>query len=574
VLRKLGRLRIIPAKSPTKVSQQMNRLRVCGLLSASLLLSGAAQAQQIDPARIGQHVNTLASDAFEGRAPATPGEDKTVAYISKQYQSAGLQPGGDLMKDGKRSFAQSVPLARFEIVGAPKISVTAAGKTEAFAQGEQVALRATATGQTSIDVKNLPIVFVGYGVTAPERNWNDFKGMNVKGKLILVLVNDPDFETGEGDFGGKAMTYYGRWTYKYEEAARQGAAGILIVHETAPAAYGWAVVKSGNTNEIIDIVRPDPSKAHAPIEGWIQGDVAAGLLKSAGLDFATLKKQAQTREFKPVELKGVTFSTSYKVDARKIVSHNVVGVVPGTKYPDESIVYSAHWDHLGVGEPDAKGDKIYNGASDNATGTALLIELGRAFAAGPKPERSVVFVAVTAEEKGLLGSAYYAAHPRFPVGKIVADFNTDSIAPVGPAKDFTTGAPNAMNLIDDLIAAGQRRGLTYARSNRPDTGGGAFRSDHFSFSKAGVPALSVNSGSDLVEGGAEAKAAWQAKRGNTYHQPNDEIGADWRYDGIATTGGLLLEVGESLANSRRWPEWKADAEFKGERDKTASARAN
>jgi Zn-dependent M28 family amino/carboxypeptidase len=551
------------------------------LLSTAVVLAASVSAcqpkadkpgpQVIDANHITQDVKVLSSDAFEGRGPVSAGEDKTIAYITEQFKAAGLQPGGDL-KDGQHGWTQDVPLARFQITGAPKVSVTAGGQTLNFSQGEQVSLRATQTGQTSVDLKNVPIVFAGYGVTAPERNWDDFKGMDVKGKLLLVLVNDPDFETGKGDFGGKAMTYYGRWTYKYEEAARRGAAGLLVIHETAPAAYGWNTVKNSNTNEIYDIIRADPTQAHAQVEGWIQGDVAAGLLKSAGLDFAALKQQAQTRDFKPVELTGATFSASYAVDARKVVSHNVVAVLPGAKHPDEHVIFSAHWDHLGVGLPDATGDKIYNGAVDNATGTALLMELGRAFAKGKRPDRSLVFLAVTAEEKGLLGSAYYAANPLYPLATTVADINVDALSPVGPAKDISTSGAAPLSLVDDLAAVAQARNVAFTPPSHPETGT-FYRSDHFPFAKAGLPALSVESGEDWAEGGKAAGEAWsKAYNEQKYHQPADQMGPDWRSDGIAATGQIVFDLGAKLANSRDWPVWKDGAEFKAERDKTAAMR--
>jgi Zn-dependent M28 family amino/carboxypeptidase len=551
------------------------------LLSTAVVLAASVSAcqpkadkpgpQVIDANHITQDVKVLSSDAFEGRGPVSAGEDKTIAYITEQFKAAGLQPGGDL-KDGQHGWTQDVPLARFQITGAPKVSVTAGGQTLNFSQGEQVSLRATQTGQTSVDLKNVPIVFAGYGVTAPERNWDDFKGMDVKGKLLLVLVNDPDFETGKGDFGGKAMTYYGRWTYKYEEAARRGAAGLLVIHETAPAAYGWNTVKNSNTNEIYDIIRADPTQAHAQVEGWIQGDVAAGLLKSAGLDFAALKQQAQTRDFKPVELTGATFSASYAVDARKVVSHNVVAVLPGAKHPDEHVIFSAHWDHLGVGLPDATGDKIFNGAVDNATGTALLMELGRAFAKGKRPDRSLVFLAVTAEEKGLLGSAYYAANPLYPLATTVADINVDALSPVGPAKDISTSGAAPLSLVDDLAAVAQARNVAFTPPSHPETGT-FYRSDHFPFAKAGLPALSVESGEDWAEGGKAAGEAWsKAYNEQKYHQPADQMGPDWRSDGIAATGQIVFDLGAKLANSRDWPVWKDGAEFKAERDKTAAMR--
>jgi Zn-dependent M28 family amino/carboxypeptidase len=422
-----------------------------------------------------------------------------------------------------------------------------------------------------VTVKDAPIVFVGYGVSAPERNWDDFKGVDLKGKIALVLVNDPDFETGEGDFGGKAMTYYGRWTYKYEEAARQGALGFIVIHETGPASYGWNTVKNSNTNTVFDIIRDKPAEAHAPIEAWIQRDVTVDLFKAAGLDFEALKKQAQTRGFKPVPLKA-TFSADFAVDAQKIVSKNVVGRLTGTKRPNETIIYTTHWDHIGVGLPDAKGDRIYNGAIDNADGTATMIEIARAFGGKAKPARSVVFLAVTAEEKGLLGSEYYAANPLYPLATTVANINMDALSGAGPAKDFTTSGDAASTLQDALVEVGRAKGRSFSPDPRPEAGS-FFRSDHFPFAKRGVPAISFGSGRDLVNGGRAAGDAWaQAYTADRYHQPADELTPDMNFDGMAQDGELMLELGRRLANSTEWPSWKDGSEFKATRDATAAQR--
>jgi Zn-dependent M28 family amino/carboxypeptidase len=542
--------------------------------AAALAVCGFAIAAQpvIDASRIMGDIKVLASDAFEGRGPATRAETKTVAYLVKQMQAAGLQPAGDPKKGGGRAWTQNVPLARFRTVGPVAVSVTENGRTKTWSQGEQIAIRAAQTGQKQLTVKNAPIVFVGYGVKAPERNWDDFKGVNLKGKVALVLVNDPDFETGNGDFGGKAMTYYGRWTYKYEEAARQGAIGFLVIHETAPASYGWNTVKNSNTNEIFDIIRKNPLSAHAPLEGWVQRDAAIELVKAAGLDFEALKKQAQTRDFHPVDLKGVTFSTDYKIDAQKVISHNVVGAIPGTKHPNERVFYTAHWDHLGVGLPDAKGDRIYNGALDNASGTAMLLELARAFHAAPKPERTVVFMSVTAEEKGLLGSEYYASAPLYPLATTVGVINMDGVGPNGLAHDFTTSGNAPLTLQDELIAVGKTHDRYYSPDPRPEAGS-FFRSDHFSFAKRGVPAISFGGGRDLFEGGTAAgDAKARAYTAEKYHQPGDEFDPAWDPKGFVADGTLLFELGEKLANSRTWPEWKEGSEFKAERDKTKAMR--
>ena len=542
------------------------------LCSAAPAAMAAPPTAGIDAARLSAHVKGLASDAFEGRGPATEGEKKTIAYLTEQFKAAGVQPGGDLGKDGKRAWTQNVPLGRFEIKGPVAASLTVGGQTQALTQGEQIAIRAAQTNVDRVDIKDAPIVFAGYGVTAPERNWDDFKGVDVKGKIVVVLINDPDFETGVGDFGGKAMTYYGRWTYKYEEAARRGAAGLLIVHETAPASYGWATVKNSNTNVQFDIVRKNPSDAHPLLEGWIQRDVAVDLLKKAGLDFEALKKQAQTRDFKPVELKGATFSTGFAVDHQVIVSYNVVGLLPGTKRPDETVIYSAHWDHLGVGAPDAKGDRIYNGAVDNATGTAALLELARVYAKAPRADRSVVFLAVTAEEKGLLGSTYYAANPLYPAAKTVADINMDALDVNGLAKDITASGNGQVTLQDDLAAYAKAEGRYFTPDPTPEAGH-FYRSDHFPFAKIGVPAISIGSGQDLVKGGVAAgKAAEEAYNRDKYHQPADEWSADWDLSGQVADLELVYRLGRDLANSNKWPGWHDGSEFKATRDLTASAR--
>ena len=549
----------------------MKRLLLATALIATPMLAHAADAPKIDPAKLAAHIKILSSDAFEGRGPATAGETKTVDYIVEQMQAAGLEPGGDL-KDGKRAWTQDVPLGMFEIKGPVSAHMMVGDSHITLNQGDQISIRAAMTNVDKVSIQNAPIVFAGYGVKAPERNWDDFKGLDVKGKIVVVLINDPDFETGSGDFGGKAMTYYGRWTYKYEEAARLGAAGLLVVHETAPASYGWATVKNSNTNTMFDIVRKDPTQSHPLLEGWIQRDTAVDLFKKAGLDFDALKKTAQSRDFKPVELKGATFSADYAVDYKTIVSKNVVGKLTGAKRPDETVFFTGHWDHLGVGQPDARGDTIYNGAVDNATGIAAMLEMGRVFATGPRPDRSLIFLAVTAEEKGLLGSEYYAANPLYPLAKTVGVLNTDALDPAGPARDFTISGNAKLGLLDDLIAHGKKAGRTYTPD--PATEAGYFyRSDHFPFAKRGVPAISFGSGEDLVEGGiAAGKAFADAYRVNAYHQPADEWNDSWRLDGMTADISLIQGLGADLANSTRWPEWGEGSEFKGARDATKAER--
>ncbi|MET0372906.1 MAG: M28 family metallopeptidase [Rhizorhabdus sp.] len=538
------------------------------LAATSLIASTQSHAVSpiFDTARVSQDVKTLSDDSFEGRAPATAGETKTVDFISRQMKAAGLQPGGP----GGR-WTQDVPLLKSDIIGAPKLSMTIGGAARALSQGNEIAVRAALTGQDKVDLKAAPLVFVGYGVKAPERGWDDFKGTDLKGKIMVVLVNDPDFEGGEGGFGGRTMTYYGRWTYKFEEGARQGAAGVLVIHEYEPASYGWATIKNSNTNTMFDIVRTDPTAEHVAVEGWIQRDLAADLFKAAGLDLEAMKKAAQKKGFKPVAL-NATLDAAYAVKAETIVSKNVLGRLPGKTRPNETVVYSAHWDHLGIGLPDAKGDRIYNGAKDNASGIAAMLELGRAFARAPRTDRSIVFLAVTAEEKGLLGSEYYAANPVYPLATTAGVINMDSIIGEGAAKDFTISGVAKLGLLDLLIAEGTNLGRSYTPDPRTETGG-FYRSDHFTLAKQGVPAISFKPGRDLATGGvARGKALADAYTKDAYHQPADEWDAGWDLSALAPDLTLLYNTGRTLADSRAWPEWSADSEFKAKRDETVAAR--
>ncbi|MEI4517879.1 MULTISPECIES: M28 family metallopeptidase [Stenotrophomonas] len=544
---------------------------VLSVLALSVSSALMAATPKFDGARISADVKELASDAYEGRSPATAGEAKTIAFLSKQFADAGLQPGGDL-KDGKRLWTQAVPLLKGDIVGTPSLALSSKGKPQSLTQGQEIAVRAAMNGASEVDIQNAPLVFLGYGVNAPERNWNDFKDVDLKGKIAVVLINDPDFETGEGDFDGKGMTYYGRWTYKYEEAARQGALGVLIVHETAPASYGWATVAGSNTNTMFDVVRDNPAEAHPLLEGWIQRDLAVDLFKRAGQDFEALKKQAQRRDFKPVELKGETLSAKYAVKTEVITSHNVAARLEGSKHPDETVVYSAHWDHIGVGKPDANGDTIFNGALDNASGTASLVELARGFAKGKRPERSVLFLAVTAEEKGLLGSEFYASHPLYPLAKTVAVINMDGMAPFGPSRDFGIYGSAKLELLDQLKDVAKGWDIRYTPDPKPEAGL-FFRSDHFPFAKRGVPAVSYSAGQDWVDGGVAAgKAASDDYTAKRYHQQGDEWQPDWKFAGAARDLEVLYTLGNQLANSRAWPNWSDDSQFRAPRDASAAER--
>ena len=545
------------------------------LTATALALSAApalaAATGPFSPQRLSDIDRTISSDAFEGRGPATRAETKTIDYIADQFKAVGLQPAGDAV-NGQRSWFQNVPLLKSEFVSAPRMTLNLGnGQTVQLTQGDQIAMRAPTNGANAINLANVPLVFAGYGVAAPERNWDDFTGVDVKGKLIVVLINDPDFEGGDLGFGGKAMTYYGRWSYKYEEAARRGAAGVLIVHETDPASYGWNTVKNSNTNTMFDIVRQNPAAEHPLAESWIQRSLAEQIFAASGLNFDQAKAAARQRNFQPIPLKA-RLSVQGQAQVATINSHNVVGYLPGKKYPDESVIYSAHWDHLGIGKPDDRGDTIYNGALDNATGVAQLIEQARVFAHEPRTDRSVVFLAVTAEEKGLLGSEYYAQNPLFPAAKTVGVINTDGGAINGPAKNFTISGNAKLGLLDMLIAEGRKQGRYYSPDPHPEAGH-FYRSDHFSFAKVGVPAISFSGGNDLVNGGtARGEALDKEYTDKHYHQPSDEWLPTWDFTGMAEDDNLLHNLGRDLANSRDWPDWSADSEFRATRDQSAAER--
>lgn len=551
------------------------------LIAGCFALTVAASGQErnalsvdspIQVARLAEHVKVLASDAFEGRAPATPAERKTLDYLIAQLKTAGVKAGGEPDGRGGRLWTQDVPLAQSEIQGVVRASVTSSSFVLPLQQVQDIAIRATHHQTDHVSIVAAPLVFVGYGVKAPERNWDDFKGVDLHGKIGVVLVNDPDFEADLGGrFGGKAMTYYGRWTYKFEEAAREGALGMLVIHETAPAAYGWDTVKNSNTSTMFDIVRSRPSDAHPLLEGWIQRTIAVDLFRRAGLDFEAEKKRAQSPSFKPVPLANTTISVDYAVKHARVVTKNVLGLLEGTTHPSETVIYSAHWDHLGIGEPDATGDRIFNGAFDNALGVAALLELARVYGAAPRPERSVVFLSVTAEEKGLLGSEYYAQHPLYPLATTAAVYNMDG-GSAAPAWDVAVAGDGNVSLQDDLAAGATGQGRHLSPDARPEAGL-FFRSDHFSFAKVGVPAISFRAGEEWVEGGIAAGRKWRDENtARRYHQPADEWRSDWDLRGEASDIGLLYTLGRNLTNSRNWPTWGRGSEFKAIREATNALR--
>ena len=544
------------------------------LLAAAIALALAiplpVAAQDFSAERIDQHIRTLSDDWFEGRAPGAPGEDKTVAYLSGAFASIGLQPGGDLRSDGSRAWTQDVILNRSTMTDDPLLFIDIGGERVAMVQDRDLAVRSPVNGVSEVSLKDVPLVFAGYGTHAPERDWSDFKDLDVAGKVIVVLVNDPDFEGGEGDFGGEAMTYYGRWTYKYEEAARRGAAGVLVIHETKPASYPWGVIANGN-DETLDIVREDPAAAHTALQGWMHVDIASRIFEAAGTSYEDAKAMAQRRDFQPMDL-GATIDATLVSRSEQIAAKNVVGILPGSERPDEHILFTGHHDHLGVGEPDETGDTIYNGAIDNATGMAFMIEMGRAFVQGGGTERSLVFLAVGAEESGLLGAKYYAANPLYPLETTVGVINVDAPGVHGPTRDFSISGSARLGLLDIMIEEAAKMERSYSPDPNP-AAGSFFRSDHFAFAQVGVPAVSFQSGGDLVDGGteraAQIKAAYSA---NDYHQQSDEWSPDWDLSGLVRDAQLIYAVAERLGNGGEWPNWAEGSEFKALRDASAEAR--
>ncbi len=546
----------------------MTRLLVAA--GALALAAFPVAAQDFSTERLDQHIRTLSDDWFEGRAPGTPGEDKTVAYLSGAFASVGLQPGGDLRADGSRKWTQDVILYRSTMTEGPQLSINIGGEAVTMVQDKDLAVRSPVNGASEVRLDDVPLIFAGYGTHAPERDWSDFKDMDITGKVIVVLVNDPDFESGEGVFGGEAMTYYGRWTYKYEEAARRGAAGILVIHETRPASYPWGVIANGN-NVTLDIVREDPAAAHSALQGWMHVDIASRLFEAAGTTYEDAKAMAQRSDFQPMDL-GATIDATLLSRSEQIAAKNVVGILPGNERPDEHILFTGHHDHLGVGEADETGDTIYNGAIDNATGLALMIEMGRSFVNDGGTDRSLVFLAVGAEESGLLGAKYYAANPVYPLETTVGVINTDAPGVHGPTRDFSISGSAKLGLLDVMIEEAARMDRSYSPDPNP-AAGSFFRSDHFAFAQVGVPAVSFRSGRDLVDGGTERAAKIAAAyAANDYHQQSDEWSPDWDLSGIVRDAELIKAVAERLGNSADWPNWAEGSEFKAMRDATADAR--
>jgi len=519
-------------------------------------------------------IKKLASDEFEGRAPGSKGEELTVQYLTEQFKAAGLEPGNP---DG--TWTQAVPLVGISATDVSPLVVTSkAGKTQSFKfHDDFVGWSRRVQDQISLDKS--PIVFAGYGVQAPESGWDDFKGMDVKGKTIVVLVNDPQVMAADGKtldpavFSGNAMTYYGRWTYKFDHAAELGAAGVIIVHDTATAGYPFTVVQ-GRTGELFNLVAPNKNADKALLESWITTDGARAMFKAAGLDFDKEKARAATKAFTPVDMK-LSASVKFTQKMRTVNSRNVIAKLPGAdpKLKDEYVIFSAHWDHFGIGEP-VNGDNIYNGAQDNASGTAGIIAIARAMKqVKPAPKRSILFLAVTSEEQGLIGSQYYAQFPLYPLNKTLANINVDdNLSMIGRTSDTIVIGLGASDLDDYLRDAATELGKTLKPDAEPEKGF-YYRSDHFNFAKVGVPALDADDGSDVI--GKPAGWGQQKKDDYTahiYHSPQDQVMADWDMAGYAEDAKLLFAVGYRVAQADKFPEWKPGNEFKAIRDKSLAIK--
>jgi len=556
-------------------------LGLAGLAAGALALAGCdgmlgggdtveldvpeVEAGDITEATLVDITREMSGDDFEGRMPGTAGGAKTVAYLVEKFEAAGLSPGnGD-------SWVQDVPL--IEIGGSNFAPLTVTnGETDLVYDFGAEWVGVTYKEEESIQLANSEMVFVGYGINAPERGWNDYEGVDVTGKTVVMLVNDPDWQNEdlEGTFNGRAMTYYGRWTYKFEEAGRQGAAAALIIHDTEPASYGWNVVESSWSGTQSYASRGDSAPPMTSMNGWIQKDVAREILAAAGQDLTSLTAAAQSEDFEAVEL-GLNASTSFENSFRNFTSQNVIGILPGSEAPDEYVFHTAHWDHLGRCTPAPDGDDICNGAIDNATGTSAIIAIAEAHAKAGAPRRSLVFLAVTAEESGLLGADYYAANPIYPLDQTVSGINIDALQMTGPANDITVVGLGKSQL-DQFLDAGLAAVDRTATPNPAPEAGYYYRSDHFAFAKRGVPMLYLTGGRDLVDGGTAAGDAYaEDYRVNKYHAPKDEFDENWVWTGAMADVGLFYRLSRMMAMSTSWPNWNEGDEFRATRDESCAS---
>ncbi|KFZ29800.1 peptidase M28 [Pseudidiomarina atlantica] len=553
-------------------------MKKLSVLAASMLIVACSPASEpestatpqveVDPYSFNEnyrdYLQTLSSDEFEGRAPASKGEELTVAFVEEKFRAWGLKP----YDAESNSYRQEVPLVKMTPYSVSDMSFGAAELADFAYKQDMMAWSPRV--QEEVSLKDSEMVFAGYGIVAPEYGWNDYEGLDVAGKTVVVLVNDPGYDSGDPEvFNGKAMTYYGRWTYKFEEAARQGAAGILVIHETGPAGYGWGVVAGGSPVRF-DLARDNKNMDRAEIEGWLTQEAADKLFARIGSSYAEMRAQAQQPEFEPVAL-NASVSLTVQTDFEYLNSPNLIGYIEGSVNPEEHVIYMAHWDHMGM-NPIASDDQIYNGAQDNASGTAGVMAIAEFFASQPQPERSVVFVLVTAEERGLLGSDWYADHPMLPLSKAVAGINMDVMNVYGPMKDMVVVGHGNSELEEYLARYVEKQDRYVAPEPTPEVGS-FYRSDHFNLAKRGVPMLYAKGGNDHIEfGEAYGKEQRAQYVQEAYHKPADEYDPEWDLRGVQQDMWLYYWIGDELANSDAWPNWYAGNEFRGIREETAAER--
>ena len=554
---------------------QIFKLTTCLIEAAALYLVspiGLAETTAIEADRLSSIVQTLASDAFEGRAPGTPGEDKTVEFLIKEMTDLGIAPGGE-----DNGWTQAVPMMRTVVASPISMTVDSPFGPMALEQGMSVSID-TASPLEQVIANDIPVVFVGFGADAPEQQWDDYGDTDLSGKVALFLVNDPDFAAGPdepvaGKFGKRRMTYYGRWTYKYEEAARRGAIGALVIHETEAAGYGWSVAAAGAGENVTLANQGDSSSLS--FQGWLHNDAATDLLARAGHNLNELRTLARHEDFTAFELEDVSLSVDLDIAITRFDSHNVLGLLPGKTRPDEVIMVSAHWDAYGIGAPDELGRTVRAGANDDALGSAGVLEIARVLKARGPLERSVLFAFWTAEEAGLVGSEAYSSNPVFPLETTVANFTLDILQTAGAAKDVILVGKGQSELEGDLARLAQKQGRYVTEENLPENGL-FYRADHFSMARVGVPVLlimGIAGGADLIEGGRTAGNQWIADYvGKCYHKPCDAWSPDWDLTGAVQDVDLILMLVNELADSTRWPQWKSGSEFKSIRDQSAKTR--
>ena len=554
---------------------QIFKLTTCLIAAAALYLVspiGLAETTAIEADKLSSIVQTLASDAFEGRAPGTPGEDKTVEFLIKEMTDLGIAPGGE-----DNGWTQAVPMMRTVVASPISMTVDSPFGPMALEQGMSVSID-TASPLEQVIANDIPVVFVGFGADAPEQQWDDYGDTDLSGKVALFLVNDPDFAAGPdepvaGKFGKRRMTYYGRWTYKYEEAARRGAIGALVIHETEAAGYGWSVAAAGAGENVTLANQGDSSSLS--FQGWLHNDAATDLLARAGHNLNELRTLARHEDFTAFELEDVSLSVDLDIAITRFDSHNVLGLLPGKTRPDEVIMVSAHWDAYGIGAPDELGRTVRAGANDDALGSAGVLEIARVLKARGPLERSVLFAFWTAEEAGLVGSEAYSSNPVFPLETTVANFTLDILQTAGAAKDVILVGKGQSELEGDLARLAQKQGRYVTEENLPENGL-FYRADHFSMARVGVPVLlimGIAGGADLIEGGRTAGNQWIADYvGKCYHKPCDAWSPDWDLTGAVQDVDLILMLVNELADSTRWPQWKSGSEFKSIRDQSAKTR--